>query len=199
MSGHSKSNTGDNSKKRNSGETSKNSSFKRKKFPIFETLTTVALFIVLVVQPDKGVLVLRKTLSLFLKILPVYASVCLLSSFLSQFVSKETIKKYLGKEAGIKGILIAVALGTLIAGPMWVMFPLFATLLEMGASVGVVSALIATFYIKTPWIPYAATFLGWKFMGYFCTLILIYAIVFSISMEAISSWLFPDSSKKSKS
>ncbi len=161
--------------------------------PFFELSVLALLIFVGIVQPHRASIVISKTLKLLLKILPVYVAVCFLSSFLGQFISKESIKKFLGREAGIKGILTAILIGTLIAGPMWVMFPLFATLLEMGASVGVVSALLATFYIKTPWIPYAAMFLGWKFIGVFCVLILAYAVIFALFMEKISSWLFPKS------
>jgi len=91
----------------------------------------------------------------------------------------------MGKQSGLKGVIIAALLGTIIVGPLWVLFPLFGTLLKKGARISVVGAMIGTFAIKTPWIPYAASFLGWPFIIITVILTLIYAILEGLLMEKI--------------
>ncbi|MCD6419370.1 MAG: hypothetical protein J7L41_01475 [Synergistetes bacterium] len=124
-------------------------------------------------------------IGLFFKMLPIFASVVLFSTFLGVFLSPKFIQRFVGKDSGIKGIIIAVILGTVIVGPMWVMFPMFKTFMEKGARVAVVVALVGTFAVKTPWLPYAATFLGWEFVIVSVVLIVCYAVVSGLAMERL--------------
>lgn len=122
---------------------------------------------------------------LFVRMLPIFASVVFLSTFLGAFLSPRFIQRFMGKNSGIKGIIIAVVLGTVIVGPMWAMFPMFKTFMDKGARVAVVVALVGTFAVKTPWLPYAATFLGWEFVVVSVVLIICYAVVSGLAMERL--------------
>ncbi len=134
----------------------------------------------------------QKTLAAFkegtvdlLKMLPIFVSVVFFSSFIALFLSPKSIQKYMGKQAGIKGLILSALFGTLIVGPLWILFPLFGTLLKKGARISVIGAMIGAFAIKTPWIPYAAGFLGWPFIIVTILLTLGYAVIEGLLMERI--------------
>ena len=151
----------------------------------FELLVALIYIILFLICPGKSLLALKRGIILLLRMLPIFLCVVLFSSFIAIFLSPKTIQKYMGKQSGLKGVIIAALLGTIIVGPLWVLFPLFGTLLKKGARISVVGAMIGTFAIKTPWIPYAASFLGWPFIIITVILTLIYAILEGLLMEKI--------------
>ncbi len=153
----------------------------------FEFLVVLTYIILFLICPEKSLIALKRGISLLLKMLPIFLCVVFFSSFIAIFLSPKTIQKYMGKQTGLKGIIIAAILGTLIVGPLWILFPLFGTLLKKGARISVVGAMIGTFAIKTPWIPYAAGFLGWPFIIITVILTLIYAVLEGLLMEKILS------------
>jgi uncharacterized membrane protein YraQ (UPF0718 family) len=53
-------------------------------------------------------------------------------------IPKEWIARWLGGQSGLKGVLIACALGGLVPGAPYATFPLVATLYQAGASLGAV-------------------------------------------------------------
>ena len=151
----------------------------------FEFIVAIAYGVLFIFFPGKTFIALKDGVVLLLKMLPLFVCVVFFSSFIALFLSPKTIQKYMGKQSGLKGIVIAAILGTLIVGPLWVLFPLFGTLLKKGAKVSVVGAMIGAFAIKTPWIPYAAGFLGWKFITVTVILTLVYAVVEGLLMEKV--------------
>jgi uncharacterized membrane protein YraQ (UPF0718 family) len=158
---------------------------KFKKVYIFE-ITIAILYVVLsFIYPNKTLSAFIEGLRMVLNLLPIFISVMLFSSFISLFVSPKAIQKRLGKESGFRGILLAAILGTLIVGPMWILFPLYKTLLDKGARMAVIIAMLGTFAIKTPWLPYGATFLGWPFIIITLILTFAYAIFEGYLMEGL--------------
>jgi len=151
----------------------------------FELLVALIYIILFLICPGKSLLALKRGIILLLRMLPIFLCVVLFSSFIAIFLSPKTIQKYMGKQSGLKGVIIAALLGTIIVGPLWVLFPLFGTLLKKGARISVVGAMIGTFAIKTPWIPYAASFLGWPFIIVTTILTFIYAVLEGLLMEKV--------------
>ncbi|MCA1063831.1 permease [Rossellomorea sp. AcN35-11] len=50
------------------------------------------------------------------------------------WVKKETLIRYMGKDSGLSGIVFALLLGGIAAGPLYVAFPIAVLLLKKGAS-----------------------------------------------------------------
>lgn len=78
----------------------KNSIFKEYILEI--VILFVAIFLT-ILNPQKAVSGLTKAFSTFVNLLLVIVSVAFLSGFMSEVVSKDTIKKFVGKESGFKG------------------------------------------------------------------------------------------------
>ncbi len=151
----------------------------------FELSVVIVYIILFALYPEKTFSALKLGAELFLKLLPMFFCVVFFSSFLALFLSPKTIQKYLGKQSGIKGVVYGAIMGTFVVGPLWVLFPLFGQLLKKGARISVVGAMIGAFAIKTSWIPYAASFLGWKFITITVLLTLGYAVIEGILMEKL--------------
>jgi uncharacterized membrane protein YraQ (UPF0718 family) len=64
----------------------------------------------------------------------VLPPIFLLLGLLDVWVPRETLMKYLGPRSGLKGPLIAFALGSVAAGPLYAAFPVSAILMRKGAS-----------------------------------------------------------------
>ena len=58
-------------------------------------------------------------------------------------VPRDLVSRWLGGEAGIKGVLIASVTGGLVPGPPYAVFPVVASLYEAGASLGAVVAFVS--------------------------------------------------------
>ncbi|WKY46334.1 permease [Eubacteriaceae bacterium ES3] len=96
------------------------------------------------------------------QILPV---IFLLTVAIEVLVPKEWIVKRMGNQSGITGMILALAFGSLSAGPIYAAFPIAKTLHQKGASVGnVVVILSAWAVIKVPMLANEAKFLGPEFM-----------------------------------
>ena len=93
-------------------------------------------------------------------------SVLLIAAFLTagllqSLVKKEFITNWLGREAGIKGILLACLGGGLIPGGPYAYYPIAGALLSSGAGLGVLVAFVSA---KNLWsisrLPYEFAILG---------------------------------------
>jgi uncharacterized membrane protein YraQ (UPF0718 family) len=85
----------------------------------------------------------------------------LTAGLLQGLVKKELITQWLGREAGIKGILLACLGGGLIPGGPYAYYPIAGALLSSGAGLGVLVAFVSA---KNLWsisrIPYEFAILG---------------------------------------
>lgn len=99
-----------------------------------------------------------------LEMLTILPAVLLLMGLADVWVPKSLVKKYLGKNAGLKGIFVAIALGTLPTGPMYIAFPVASELLRKKASLTNVIIFLGVWAsLKIPQIGVEIQFLGVKF------------------------------------
>ncbi|KXB06366.1 hypothetical protein AKJ51_03800 [candidate division MSBL1 archaeon SCGC-AAA382A20] len=121
--------------------------------------------VLLSVYPDKVGPVLSTSKDYLMEMVWILPAVMILMGLFKVWVSKEMVVKYLGKASGLKGILIAVALGATPTGPLYVAFPLAAAMLEKGARVtNIIVFLSAWACIKIPQEMVELQFLGLNFM-----------------------------------
>ncbi len=154
---------------------------------IFEILIAILYIALAFLYPNKVGAAFLEGMHLILNLLPIFLCVMFFSSFLGVFLSPKTVQKFMGKKSGLKGIVLAVLFGTVIVGPLWVLFPLYKTLLNKGARMAVVGAMVGAFAIKTPWLPFGASLLGWPFISLTTILIFLYAIIQGYIMESVLS------------
>lgn len=122
--------------------------------------------------------------SLYAKeMISIFPAVLLIMGLADVWIPSSLIKKYLGKEAKIKGKILAVGLGTLPTGPMYIALPLAGELIRKKASISNVIVFLGVWAsLKIPQIGIEIKFLGLKFatLRFIFTLTSIFIIGFII-------------------
>lgn len=118
--------------------------------------------------------------------------VFLLMGLIEAWIPKNKIQKWLGKGSGLKGLLISFILGTLPTGPLYVAFPMAATLIHKGASrTNMVVFLGSWAALKIPQLMVEIKFLGIAFTLLRFVLTLAALTLIGLLMEKILC-KFPD-------
>ena len=146
-------------------------------FPLVVAAGYLGLF---VVRADLGIASVKNSAYYIKEMILIMPVIFVLTALLDTWVPKEQIMRFLGREAGIKGIVFSLALGSLSAGPIYAAFPLCVMLHQKGASVrNLVIILSAWAVIKVPMLLNELKFLGFAFMAVRWVLTVVAIIVFS--------------------
>lgn len=116
----------------------------------------------------------------------ILPAVLILMGLFSVWVKKEMVEKYLGKAAGWRGIMLALFLGTLPTGPLYIAFPLAAGLRQKGASLSNISVFLTAWAcIKIPQELLEIQFLGFRFMLVRLSLTILTAVIIGLIVERV--------------
>lgn len=117
-----------------------------RKYTIHIILILVTCFLAGLAYRQGGVPSLTRGLlrgaSLLLHEIPLLIAAFLTAGFLQALIQKETVTRWLGEEAGFKGILLACLAGGLIPGGPYAYYPIAQALLKSGAGIGVLVAFV---------------------------------------------------------
>jgi len=149
---------------------------------------TFTIFI-LSIFPERTGTVTTVSWNYFEEMMVILPAVMVLLGIFNIWVSKETVVKYLGKASGLRGIFLAVLIGTLPTGPLYVAFPMAAALVKKGARIAnIVVFLSAWACIKIPQEMVELQFLGLEFMTARLILTVIFVAIMGVSIERIIEW-----------
>ncbi len=98
------------------------------------------------------------------EVLPLLIFAFVIAGMVQVLFPKELILKWIGKESGIKGILIGTIAGSLAPGGPFISLSIVAGLLKLGAATGtMVSFLTGWLLLSVNRLPMEVGMLGWKF------------------------------------
>ncbi|MEQ8249101.1 MAG: permease [Alphaproteobacteria bacterium] len=83
---------------------------------------------------------LEKDMGLFLRIAPQIVGGMLVGGFISVLIPNDVVARWLGRESGFRGILIATIAGTITPGGPIISFPIVMALAVAGADIGALLA-----------------------------------------------------------
>lgn len=173
---------------------------KRFKLPILIGLVFIVLAIF---APTTALQSTQVTWDYFKEMALIIPPVFLLMGLMEVWIPKDKIQKWLGSGSGIRGGLISLLLGTLPTGPLYVAFPMAATLLRKGASISNVVMFLGSWAaLKIPQLMVEIKFLGIPFTGLRFGLTLVALVIMGLIIEAVlnrpslSGWL-PDETNES--
>lgn len=151
-------------------------------------LLLLANVIILFISPAAGKEIALRSFDSFREMLSVIPPIFLLLGLMDVWIPKETMMKYMGKDAGIKGGIFAFVLGSFSAGPLYASFPIAAVFLKKGVSLTNVFLFVGAWATtKIPMMLFEATQLGAKFtITRFCSN-LIGMIILAVIMEKTTS------------
>ncbi|NOQ41222.1 MAG: hypothetical protein GQ563_01805 [Desulfuromusa sp.] len=115
------------------------------------------------VNPERASLALSSATTTFLSVLLLIIAVFCLVGLLQIWISRDFIVRLLGREGGVKSLVIAALCGTLLIGPAYIIFPLLMEIQKRGARWAVITIVLTSYAVKLQMIPIEVGFLGWPF------------------------------------
>lgn len=127
-------------------------------------ITLIMIITMNIVAPSSGASANQITLSNFKSMLGILPPILLLIGLLDVWVPKEVMIKYMGESSGVIGILVALLLGSLAAGPLYAAFPIAAILLKKRARLSYVMFFLGVWSTaKLPMVMFEYTSFGGTF------------------------------------
>ena len=131
---------------------------------VFFAVAALTLVVMSLAFPSKGRIAGKATWAYVREMLFIFPAVLVAMGLFMVWVNRQTVMKYLGDTSGPGGLLLAIALGTLPTGPLYVAFPLALMLIKKGARVANVTAFLCSWAaMSIPAELMEFRFLGWRF------------------------------------
>jgi uncharacterized membrane protein YraQ (UPF0718 family) len=147
---------------------------------------TVALFATaFALAPERAVQALRVAGTVLLGVLPIIIAVFAAIGLLNVWVDKKAIARRLGDGSGLGTIILASLFGTVLIGPVYVVFPLLKAMREHGARWAIVGAVLTAWAVKIPMIPLEIGFLGVRFSLARTAMVAIAAVPLGLLLEYV--------------
>ena len=119
---------------------------------------------------------LKASGDIFLRLIPILFLVVFLMGLLNHFLKPKAISKYLGKDSGAKGWILAAAAGIISIGPIYAWYPLLKELRKQGMSQGLAAVFLYNRAIKIPLLPVMIYYFG----AAFTVLLLVFTVIASL-------------------
>ncbi len=149
-------------------------------------ISTILLYsIAFLVNSERAAQALISASVTFSSVLLLIISVFSLVGLLQVWISRDVIVRLLGREGGIKSLLIATLCGTLLIGPAYIIFPLLMEIQKRGARWAVITIVLTSYAVKLQMIPVEVGFLGWPFAIGRALITIALAIPTGLLVEAI--------------
>ena len=146
----------------------------------------VAAAVALLIFSDKSGPVLSVSKNYFSELITILPAIMIIIGLFSVWIPKEMVVKYMGKTSGIRGIFVAIALGMLPTGPLYIAFPMAIALLKKGAKISNIVIFISAWAcIKLPQELVEIQFLGIEFTLLRLALTIIFIVIMGIIIEKI--------------
>lgn len=131
---------------------------------IMGVLAIVFVFLAYQKQGGVHILGLKAAGTMLLQVLPLLVFAFIIAGIIPFLVSQEAISRWIGAESGLRGVLIGTVAGGLLPGGPYVVLPMLAGFLRVGASVGTMVALVTGWSLLAfSRMPIEIGVLGWKF------------------------------------
>ncbi|MDD3230907.1 MAG: permease [Oscillospiraceae bacterium] len=168
---------------------------------LFLLAVVIAYLTITIIHPSLGALGIKNSGYYVKEMLMIMPVIFVLTALLDTWVPKETIIKFLGKEAKTKGVVLSFLLGSISAGPIYAAFPFCVMLHKKGASIrNIVIILSSWAVIKIPMLLNEAKFLGFKFMIVRWVITVIAILIFaSITNKIVKDKDLPQGKAQEKS
>lgn len=149
----------------------------------------ITAVILLILYPENRASSFAASTSLLKELIFILPAVMVLMGLFSVWVSKETVVKYMGQASGIKGLGLAMFIGMMPTGPLYVAFPMASMLLKKGARVAnIIIFLSAWACIKLPQELVEMRFMGFNFMIIRLSFTIVMVIIMSLLIEKIENF-----------
>jgi uncharacterized membrane protein YraQ (UPF0718 family) len=153
---------------------------KNKLSAIVISIYTVLFFL----QTDMAISALHNSTYYLVEMAQILPVIFMLTVSIDVLVPKEWIIKRLGTKSGFSGSILALAFGSMSAGPIYAAFPIAKMLYKKGASINNIVIILSSWaVIKIPMLANEAKFLGPEFMAVRWVLTVIFIFIMGWLVE----------------
>ena len=156
-------------------------------FPLTVLVIYGVLFSVL---PDKAWLALKGSGVVFLRLLLPLALVFVLMLAFNLLLKPAQIVRFLGTNAGLKGIILSMVAGIISAGPIYAWYPLLAEVRKKGAGNVPITVFLYNRAVKPFLLPVMIAYFGWAYVG----ILTLFTVMGSIAVGYCLSLLIKENS-----
>ena len=150
---------------------------------LFPAALLVIYGILFAVMPDRASFALKSSGNIFLDMLVPLCLVFLLMILLNLYLKPAQIARFLGKGAGIKGILLPAVAGIISTGPIYVWYPLLRDLKEKGAGNSPIAIFLYNRAVKPFLLPVIIAYFGWVYVVILTILTVLGSIAIGYSLS----------------
>ncbi len=115
------------------------------------------------VSPDHTMSALKASGNILKQTMPPLILAFVMLFGLNLFITPAHVSRFLGRQAGAKGILLSSAAGILSMGPIYAWFPLLKSLREKGATDFHLANFLGSRAVKPVLVPLMVSYFGWRF------------------------------------
>ncbi|MBA4337024.1 hypothetical protein C0416_04625 [bacterium] len=132
---------------------------------------------------------IMKSLHTFIKLLkeviPILVIVFSLMFLTNMLITSKKISDSLSRKLGIKGYFLAIALGILSAGPIYMWYPLLSDLKEKGLNNSLITIFLYNRAVKIPLIPMMIYYFGFNYVFILGCLMIIFSVINGLIVEKL--------------
>ncbi len=155
----------------------------------------IILYIVLFFfNPENIYASLHESQNVIIQILPILVLVIFMMGVANYFLKPKIVSKYLGVESGAKGWLLAISIGILSHGSIYIWYPLLKDLRDHGMRVGLVAVFLYNRAIKIPLLPVMVLYFGISFV----IILTVYMTIASVAEGIIIEMIEPKTKARRK-
>ena len=152
---------------------------------LFPAVILVVYGILFAVMPDRASSALKSSGNIFLNMLIPLCFVFVLMILLNLFLKPAQVARFLGKGAGIKGILLPAAAGIVSTGPIYAWYPLLKELREKGAGNSPIAIFLYNRAVKPLLLPVMIGYFGWAYVVILTILTVLASVAIGYSMNIL--------------
>ncbi|MCK9273687.1 MAG: hypothetical protein M0P57_01195 [Syntrophales bacterium] len=125
----------------------------------------VAMYLILFfIMPDKTLLALIGSGNILLNMLAPFLLIFIILLLVNFFIKPARVAKFLGKDSGIRGTVLAAVAGVISTGPIYAWYPLLRDLKEKGAGNYTISVFLYNRAVKPFLLPVMIEYFGWLYV-----------------------------------
>lgn len=101
---------------------------------MYTIIVGILLIIIFMINREIGKIAIQGTVENVWELIKLVPPVFVILGLMDVWLPKDKMIKYMGDDAGVKGILLAFIIGSFAAGPLYAAFPVAAMLLRKGVA-----------------------------------------------------------------
>ncbi len=153
---------------------------------LFLLLTLFAYMLLGLINPDVTLQALNFFTYVMAQVFPMLGLVFLLLFIANLMFEPKRIKRYLGKESGIKGWVTAIFGGILSVGSIYAWYTILGELQQKGMRNALVAVFLSSRAVKLPLLPLMIHYFGVAYTLVLCIYLISFSIINGILIEKLT-------------